>query len=105
VSEPDAGAKEAIMTIPEYSDEGRMWEAAAGPVAPGPEDLAEREARERAEADEEVEYLDPESNEAHAPGQVCERCGAMITASQDARRLLDGHWVHEVCPPGRDLPA
>ncbi len=46
-----------------------------------------------------MEYLDPESNEAHAPGKVCERCGAVITATEDARLLPDGHWIHEVCPP------
>jgi hypothetical protein len=94
------------MTMPpEYSEEERMWQEAAGPVAPGAEDLAEREAGERAESEAELGYLDPEGNEAHAPGQVCARCGAMITASQDARRLPDGHWVHEVCPPGHDLSA
>jgi hypothetical protein len=37
-------------------------------------------------------------NEAHAPGQVCARCGAGITPGQDARRRADGRWVHEVCP-------
>jgi hypothetical protein len=39
-----------------------------------------------------------DDNEAHAPGQVCQRCGAVITAGQDARRRADGKWVHEVCP-------
>jgi hypothetical protein len=38
-------------------------------------------------------------HEAHAPGKTCERCGAVITVHQDARRRLDGRWVHEVCPP------
>jgi hypothetical protein len=38
-------------------------------------------------------------HEAHAPGKTCERCGSVITAGHDARRLPDGHWVHEVCPP------
>jgi hypothetical protein len=37
-------------------------------------------------------------NEAHAPGNVCERCGAVITPDQDVRRRADGQWVHEVCP-------
>ena len=37
-------------------------------------------------------------NEAHAPGQVCQRCGAVITPGQEARRRADGKWVHEVCP-------
>lgn len=38
-------------------------------------------------------------HEAHAPGRTCERCGSVITVHQDARRRLDGLWVHEVCPP------
>jgi hypothetical protein len=44
-------------------------------------------------------YLDAEDNELHAEGKVCERCGMVITASQDVRRLPDGEWMHEVCPP------
>lgn len=37
-------------------------------------------------------------NEAHAPGKVCELCGAVIAPGQDVRRRADGHWMHEVCP-------
>jgi hypothetical protein len=37
-------------------------------------------------------------NEAHAPGRVCELCGAVITPGQDVRRRADGEWLHEVCP-------
>ncbi|HEY5353909.1 MAG TPA: hypothetical protein VIK57_15780 [Streptosporangiaceae bacterium] len=67
---------------------------------PGPEVAEEeREIREHEREDEEVEFLEPEENEAHAPGQVCERCGQTITDGQDARRRLDGQWVHEECPP------
>jgi hypothetical protein len=53
-----------------------------------------------------VEHLDEDAsawddNEEHAAGQVCARCGAVITASQEARRRADGHWMHETCPaPG-----
>jgi len=39
-----------------------------------------------------------DDNEAHAPGQVCARCGAVITPGQDVRRRADGEWMHEVCP-------
>jgi len=39
-----------------------------------------------------------EDNEAHAPGTTCARCGAVITAGQDARRRADGEWVHDLCP-------
>jgi hypothetical protein len=49
------------------------------------EDAPEREIKEHDREDRELEYLDPEDNEAHAPGQVCVRCGAVITAGQDAR--------------------
>jgi hypothetical protein len=37
-------------------------------------------------------------NEAHAPGMICERCGAVITPGQDVRRRADGQWMHEICP-------
>jgi len=58
----------------------------------------ERELYEHEAAEREVNSLTPEDNELHAPGQVCNRCGSGIIATQEARRLLDGHWVHEVCP-------
>jgi hypothetical protein len=81
----------------EYGDEERKrWEEEA-PPGPG-EAEEEREIGEHEREDEEVEFLDPESNEAHAAGQVCERCGQTITAVQDARRRLDGQWVHDECP-------
>ena len=88
---------------PDYGQE--LWEKPAPPPTEleeeerelygGERELYEHEAEERA-----VDHLDPEDNELHAPGQVCERCGTAITAMQEARRLLDGHWVHEVCPIG-----
>jgi len=86
---------------PDYGQE--QWEH----PAPSPTELeeeerelygGERELYEHEAGEREVDYLDPEDNELHAPGQVCERCGTVITAMQEARRLLDGHWVHEVCP-------
>lgn len=52
-----------------------------------------------------MEYLQPQDNEVHAPGKVCERCGAVITASEDARLRLDGQWVHEECPATSRRPA
>jgi hypothetical protein len=67
----------------------------------GPEyregNLGEREIEEHDRAERDLEHL-PEDNEAHAPGKVCERCGAAITAGEDVRLLRDGHWIHEVCP-------
>ena len=90
---PDSG--------PEYGEE--MWE----PPAPPPTELeeeerelygGERELYEHQAEERELDRLNPEDNELHAPGQVCERCGTVITASQDARLRPDGHWVHEACP-------
>jgi len=95
--------QEATVTVPpEYSEEVRMREGPeVTPVIHGPirKDVAEEELDEHAREEEELDYLDPERNEAHAPGAVCERCGAVITATQDARRRPDGRWVHEECPP------
>jgi hypothetical protein len=81
----------------EYGDEERKrWEEEA---PPGPTEAEEeREFLERERQDEEVEFVDAESNELHAAGQVCERCGQVITAVQDVRRRPDGQWVHEDCP-------
>ncbi|HTT53596.1 MAG TPA: hypothetical protein VMH35_19555 [Streptosporangiaceae bacterium] len=90
------------MTVPpesgfdRYEDE-RRW---AGKLPTDPGDVAEEEIEEHEMENQEVEYLDSERHEAHAPGQVCARCGTVISAGQDARRRLDGTWVHEVCPAG-----
>jgi hypothetical protein len=89
---------------PEYGDEERKRFEEHD--LPGPEVAEEeREIGEREREDEEVEFLDPESNEAHAAGQVCERCGQVISTGQDARRRLDGQWVHDECPVGLGRPA
>jgi hypothetical protein len=83
---------------PEYGDEQRQRFEEEGSPEPQVAD-EEREIHEHEREDLEADYLDPEGNEAHAPGTVCERCGQVITAQQDARRRLDGQWVHEECPP------
>ena len=63
-----------------------------------PERIApDRIVEEHDYEDQELAYHNPEDNEAHAPGQVCARCGKVITAGQDARLGANG-WVHEVCP-------
>jgi hypothetical protein len=94
-----------VTMPPEYSEEERMRQQSAGPLAPGREDQAGLEAGERARAEAEAEYLDSDGNEARAPGETCERCGALITPGQDVRRLPDGHWIHEACPPDRLPPG
>jgi hypothetical protein len=86
---------------PGYGQE--QWEhPAPSPTVLGEEERElydpERELYEHEAGEREVSRLDPEDNELHASGQVCERCGTVINATQDVRRLPDGHWVHEVCP-------
>jgi hypothetical protein len=39
-----------------------------------------------------------DDNAASAPGKVCELCGSVITAGQEARLRPDGWWIHEACP-------
>jgi hypothetical protein len=39
-----------------------------------------------------------DDNDATATGQVCELCGSVITAGQQARLRPDGRWIHETCP-------
>lgn len=39
-----------------------------------------------------------DDNAATAPGKVCELCGSVITAGQEARLQVDGEWIHEACP-------
>jgi hypothetical protein len=94
-----------VTIVPEYGDEGlmseeeeRVREESSGPL-PAWEDTAQGEVDERRREDEEFTYLDVDGNEAHAAGQVCELCGGVIAPDQDARRRLDGRWMHESCPP------
>jgi hypothetical protein len=93
------------MTItPEFGEEERMSQQRARveqlSEGVGPQGM-EREIEEQDRAERESADLEPEDNEARAPGEVCARCGAVITADQDVRRLPDGTWMHEVCPPVR----
>jgi hypothetical protein len=94
-----------VTMIPEYGEEEltgqqseRLREQSEGVLPQDRDDSPEREIAEHDREDREVEYLDPEDNEARAPGQVCARCGTVITAGQDVRLRADGRWVHEVCP-------
>ncbi len=41
--------------------------------------------------------VDLESNELHADGRVCERCGQRIRPEDDVRRTVRGRYQHEVC--------
>jgi hypothetical protein len=98
---------EAIIVRPEFADEERirqqeeqLRERSEGILPQDRDDAPEREIAEERQEEREAFFLDAESNEAHAPaGQICERCGQLITADEDARRRSDGGWVHESCPP------
>jgi hypothetical protein len=48
--------------------------------------------------EEHRERLNYDDNDETAPGKVCELCGSLITAGQQARLQPDGTWIHEVCP-------
>ncbi len=41
-----------------------------------------------------------ESNELHAGGKTCARCGREIQPGEDVRRTLSGAYQHDFCPPG-----
>ena len=84
IADPQKGT---ITMTPEYGDERQDRENAL-----------ERDMKDRDLEDRELAYLNPEDNEAHAPGRVCARCGAVITARQDARLGAGDRWVHEECP-------
>jgi len=47
------------------------------------------------------EFLDAdadlESNELHASGRVCARCGRVIGPDEDVRRTASGAYQHENC--------
>jgi hypothetical protein len=51
-----------------------------------------------AERHEHRSRLNYDDNDATAAGKVCERCGSVITAGQQARLRPDGGWIHEACP-------
>jgi hypothetical protein len=40
---------------------------------------------------------DLESNELHASGQTCARCGRPIGPEDDVRRTASGAYEHEIC--------
>jgi len=40
-----------------------------------------------------------ESNELHASGRTCARCGQAIGPDEDARRTASGAYQHEFCQP------
>jgi hypothetical protein len=93
-----------MAITPEYGEEQVLGRDEAGvqpeptPSLPGT-GVLESEVHERELEARQRLHIDAESNELHVDGKVCERCGMAITVGQDARRLIDGNYVHEVCPP------
>ena len=61
-------------------------------------DLGAAPADRRAVSHQDEAGAAPSDNEAHMAGEVCVRCGAVITPSQDVRRRADGGWVHDDAP-------
>jgi hypothetical protein len=43
--------------------------------------------------------IDLESNELHASGQACTRCGQKFQPEDDVRRTASGTYQHEFCQP------
>jgi len=62
---PEYGREERIRQQEEHSKDGSKNSR--------PQDVAEREIVEHDNEEKELRYLDPEDNEARAPGQVCGR--------------------------------
>jgi hypothetical protein len=90
---PEYGESEVVEGR-EQRIEGRVVQ---GDLAPGSAS-ASREMMEHELAERELLYVDAEGNEAHAAGEICERCGGAITPNQDVRKVVSGRWIHEVCP-------
>jgi hypothetical protein len=63
-----------------------------------PSEASERHSQDRQEARERNQNEVADDNEATAPGKVCQLCGAVISAGQEARRRVSGEWIHEACP-------
>jgi hypothetical protein len=80
--------RHAVTTPPDFG--GREIEEGLLEDLGGP-----RQEHRESHQDEDSAWSD---NEAHAPGKVCELCGAVITPGQDVRRRADGKWMHEICP-------
>ena len=83
------------MTWPESAHRTNKAPGRHLPPIPG-----EKMARQIENATESAidEGADLESNELHASGRTCARCGAVIRAGEDVRRTAAGLYQHEVCP-------
>ena len=71
--------------------------AAVVPPIPGEGMAAQAQDADQALVDADADF---DSNELHARGKVCARCGKPIQAGEDARRTASGSYQHELCPVG-----
>jgi hypothetical protein len=68
------------------------------PISFNPGKTLPPQGSEHQEAREHDSNASADTNAATAPGKVCGLCGALIKANQEARRRVDGEWIHEECP-------
>jgi hypothetical protein len=87
---------------------GRSWPAMPDDKTPRMDDPARdahvplpgiQTAQDMQAADEHFVSSDAdlESNELHASGRVCARCGQAIQPGEDVRRTASGSYQHELC--------
>jgi hypothetical protein len=57
-------------------------------------------AHDMQEAEEQLvdSHFDLETNELHASGRSCARCGRKFLPGDDVRRTASGAFQHETCP-------
>ena len=70
-----------------------------GIKGPAQYDIQYFEDTDEAQANATRPTADIESNELHAgSGKVCEHCHQPIEPGADVRKMLNGGYVHELCP-------
>jgi hypothetical protein len=84
------------MQYEEYESTPRTDRPAGGVDLPLP---GIKSARDLEDAEEHLVDADADldSNELHAGGQACARCGRAILPGDDVRRTASGAYQHEVC--------
>jgi hypothetical protein len=86
-----------MSNTPHYGgEEPRLTERAAHDV--NADTVPERALHEMEYDERQRSHIEADDNELRAPGQVCARCGQVITADQDVRLVAEGRFVHEECP-------
>jgi len=75
-----------------------IWRPNMPPGEAARHEEAEAERHKEKAREQNRGRLTQDDNAATAPGKVCELCGLVITAGQEARLRSDGWWIHEACP-------